>query len=75
MSRSESGKLPAWPPLEQGQGLGHRLCRAFLSPAPQAVRAPLTGSEKLQLITHSKCCHQPKNNHLMKHSWLQRSRI
>lgn len=42
-------------------------------PAPQAISAPLTGSENLKLITHSKCCHQPKNNHLLKLSWLQHS--
>ena len=42
-------------------------------PVPQAISAPLTGSENLKFITHSKCCHQPKKNHLLKLSWLQHS--
>lgn len=29
------------------------------------------GSENFKLITHSKCCHQPKNNHLLEHVRLQ----
>lgn len=32
------------------------------------------GPENFKLITHSECCHQPKNNHLLKHSWLQHSK-
>lgn len=29
------------------------------------------GSENLTLITHSKCCLQPKNNRFLKHIWFQ----
>lgn len=42
------------------------------SGSPGGFSSP-TSSENLKLITHSKCCHQPKNNHLLKHSWLQGS--
>lgn len=40
---------------------------------PQTISALLTGSENLKLITHSNCCHQPKNNHRLKLSWLRHS--
>lgn len=72
MSCSEPGEAPRVASLGAGAG-PWPLCRVFLSAAPQEVSAPLTGSENLKLITHSKCCHQPKNNHLSKHSWLQHS--
>lgn len=55
----------------QGQGLARSAEPSFLLlPSRFQLRDWL---RDLKLIPHSKCCHQPKRNHLFKHAWLQHS--
>lgn len=52
--RSKSGEVPHTASSGSARALS-------LFPRPFQ---PLTGSENLKFITHSKYCHQPKKNHL-----------